>query len=94
MKNKLSYIGFYSLKPIINSMNNKVRKALFKVRGFLKNPLIPIPFKRSVISSVVLGIVAYYAPLLGSNKSRTKGTQQLVNKGLYWISGSKNINSF
>ncbi|OUM58884.1 hypothetical protein PIROE2DRAFT_15759 [Piromyces sp. E2] len=61
-------------------MNNKVRKALFKVRGFLKNPLIPIPFKRSVISSVVLGIAAYYAPLLGSNKSRTNGPQQLVNK--------------
>ncbi|OUM60837.1 hypothetical protein PIROE2DRAFT_13316, partial [Piromyces sp. E2] len=36
----------------------------------------------------------YYAPLLGSNKSRTNGTPHLVNKGLYWINGSKNRNSF
>ncbi|OUM57620.1 hypothetical protein PIROE2DRAFT_17330 [Piromyces sp. E2] len=55
-----------------------------------------IPFNNtlSVISSIVLGIVTYYAFLLGSNKSRTNGTQQLVNKSLYWISGSKNKNSF
>ncbi|OUM61347.1 hypothetical protein PIROE2DRAFT_12689 [Piromyces sp. E2] len=87
----------YSLshKTVINSMNNKVRKALFKIRSFLKNPLILIPFKRSVISSTVLGIVAYYAPLLTSNKSRTNRTQQLVIKGLYWISGSfKRNNGF
>ncbi|OUM63139.1 hypothetical protein PIROE2DRAFT_10407 [Piromyces sp. E2] len=52
---------------------------LFKVRGFLKNPLIPTPFKRSVIFSIVLGIVAYYAHLLESNKSILNETQQLVN---------------
>ncbi|OUM70180.1 hypothetical protein PIROE2DRAFT_1881 [Piromyces sp. E2] len=57
-----------------------------------KNKLLHVP--RSVIFSVVLGIVAYYAPLLGSNISKTNGTQQLVNKGLFWISGSKNKNSF
>ena len=83
-----------SLKPIIDSMKNKVMKALFNVRGFLKNPLIPIPFKRTLISSIVISRVAYYAPLLGSNKSRTNSTQQLINKGLYWILGSNGRNSF
>ena len=83
-----------SLKPIITALNNKVCKALFNIRGFLKNPLIPIPFKRTLISSIVIGRVAYFAPLLGSNKIRTKRTQSLVNKGLYWITGSKDRNSF
>ena len=32
------------LKPIIQRMNNKVRKALYSIKGFLKNPHIPIPF--------------------------------------------------
>ncbi|OUM60429.1 hypothetical protein PIROE2DRAFT_13816 [Piromyces sp. E2] len=81
--NCYTYLGIpfdntLSLKPVVNSMNNKVRDFLF-----LKLPLIPIPFNRSVISSVVLGIDAYYAPLLGFNKSRTNGTQPLVNKGRY-----------
>ena len=83
-----------SLKPIIEAMNNKVRKALYNVRGFLKNPLIPIPFKRSVLSAIVISRVSYYAPLLGSNKVRTKTVQSLVNKGLFWITGSSNRNSF
>ena len=79
---------------IITALNNKVSKALFNIRGFLKNPLIPIPFKRNLISSIVIGRVAYFGPLLGSNKNRTKRTQQFVNKGLYWIAGSKDRNSF
>ncbi|OUM64146.1 hypothetical protein PIROE2DRAFT_9186 [Piromyces sp. E2] len=90
--NCYTYLGIrfdntLSLKPVINSMNI--------TKGFLKNPLIPIPFKRSVIFfQLCLVIVAYYAPLPGSNKSRTNGTQQLVNKSLYWISGSKNKEFF
>ena len=39
------------LKPIIQRMNNKVRKALYSIKGFLKNPHIPIPFKKNVIFS-------------------------------------------
>ncbi|OUM61892.1 hypothetical protein PIROE2DRAFT_12007, partial [Piromyces sp. E2] len=69
-------------------------KHYLKLEVFLKiHQKIPNSFKRSVIV-LGIGIVAYYASLLGSNKARTNGTQQLVNKGLYWISGSKNKNSF
>ncbi len=63
------------LKPIIQRMNNKVRKALYSIKGFLKNPHIPIPFKRMLFSAIVIGQVSYYAPLLGSNKVRTRTTQ-------------------
>ena len=73
-------------------MNNKVRNALYSIKGFLKNPHIPIPYKRMLFSAIVIGQVSYYAPLFGSNKDRTRSTQTLVNSGLYWIEGfSKGI---
>ena len=48
--------------------NNKVRKALYSIKGFLKNPHISIPYKRMLFSAIVIGKVSYYAPLLGSNE--------------------------
>ena len=37
------------LKSTIQRMNTKVKKALYSIKGFLKNPHIPIPYKRNVI---------------------------------------------
>ena len=71
----------------MEQMNNKVRNALYSIKGFLKNPHIPISYKRMLFSVIVIGQVLYYAPLLGSNKDRTRSTQTLVNSGLYWIEG-------
>jgi len=97
--NCYTYLGIpfdsdLSLKPIIKSTNNKVRKALFSVRGFLINPYMPISFKKSVFNSVVVSQVSYVAPLLGSNKTRTNGAQRLINKGLSWIAGLRKRSSF
>jgi len=75
------------LKPIIQRINNKARNALYSIKGFLKNPHIPIPYKRMLFSAIVIGQVSYYAPLLGPNKDRTRSTQTLVNSELYWIEG-------
>jgi len=75
-------------------MNNKVRNALYSIKGFLKNPHIPIPYKRMLFSAIVIGQVSYYAPLLGSNKDRMRRTQTLVNSRLYWIEGFSKGNSF
>ena len=56
-----------------NEWINKVRNALYySIKGFLKNPHIPIPYKRMLFSAIVIGQVSYYAPLLGSNKDRTR----------------------
>ena len=66
------------LKPIIQRMNNKVRYALYSIKGFLKNPHIPILYKWMLFSAIVIGQVSYYAPLLGSNNDRTRSTQTLV----------------
>jgi len=41
----VSFSNNLELKPIIQRMNNKVRKALYSIKGFLKNPHIPIPCK-------------------------------------------------
>jgi len=82
------------LKPIIQRMNNKVRNTLYSIKEFLKNPHIPIPYKRMLFSAIVIGQVSYYAPLLGSNKDRTKSTQTLVNSGLCCIEGFSKGNSF
>jgi len=38
-----------------------------------------------LFSAIVIGQVSYYAPLLGSNKERTRSTQTLVNTELYWL---------
>jgi len=97
--NCFTYLGVpfsndLELKSIIQRMNNKVRKALYSIKGFLKNPHIPIPYKRMLFSAIVIGQVSYYAPLLGSNKDRTRSTQTLVNSGLYWIEGFSKGNSF
>jgi len=71
-----------------------VRKELYSIKGFLKNPHILIPYKGMLFSAIVIGRVSYYAPLLGSNKERTRSTQTLVNTGLYWIEGFSNRNSY
>ena len=47
-----------------------------------------------LFSAIVIVQVSYYAPLLGSNKDRTRSTQTLVNSGLYWIEGFSKGNSF
>ena len=68
------------LKPIIQRMNNKVRKALYSNKGFLYNPHIPLPYKGMLFSAIVIGqVFQYYATLLGSNKERVRSTQTLVN---------------
>ena len=63
------------MKPIIQRIINKVRNALYSIKGFLKNPHISIPYKRVLFSAIVIGQVSYYAPLLGSNKDRMRRTQ-------------------
>jgi len=75
------------LKNIIKSPTNKVRKALYSIKGFLKNPLVPIKFKELVFKSVVIIKVSYIAPLLSTNKINISSIQQLINLELYWIGG-------
>ena len=60
-----------SLKPILSNMYVKVNKSLNSFRNFLTNNTIPIHFKKMVLQSFVISKALYYAPLLGSNKSRT-----------------------
>ena len=47
-----------------------------------------------LFSAIVIGQVSYYAPLLGSNRERTRKTQTLINSGLYWIEGFSKGNRF
>lgn len=83
-----------SLKPIISHLRTKVRKALFSVKGFLRNNKIPLIQKKRLFNSVIIGRISYYAPLLGSNKTRTKSLQTLINYAFYWMAGFNNPNSF
>ena len=83
-----------SLKPVIKYFNNKVRKSLFSISGFLKNSRIPLPFKKATLNSCVYGKLSYIAPLLGSNKEKSKGAQDLINMGLYWAAGVHKAKSF
>jgi len=97
--NCYTYLGIpfsndLELKPIIQRINNNVRKALYSIKRFLNSPHIPIPYKSMLFSAILFGQVSYYAPLLGSNAERTRNTQTLVNSGLYWIIGFSNGNSF
>jgi len=57
------------------------------MKEFLKNPHIPILYKRMLFSAIVIGQVSYYIMhlYLDQNKERTKSTQTLINSGLYWI---------
>ena len=57
------------------------------MKEFLKNPHIPILYKRMLFSAIVIGQVSYYAPLFGSNKERTRMTQTLDNSRLNWNEG-------
>ena len=75
-------------------MNNKVRKALHSIKGFLKNPHISILHKRMLFSAIVFCQVSYYTPLIGSNIERTRNTLTLVNTRLYCIKGFSNRNSY
>ena len=97
--NWYTYLGIpidksLSLNTIIKLLNFKVTKALFSVRKFLSNSKIPIPFKKIIINSYVFSKVSYFAPLHGSNKTRTNNTQKLINKGLRWIAGLQKVKSF
>jgi len=47
-----------------------------------------------LFSAIVIDQVSYYAPLLGSNKDRTRSAQKLINSGLYWIEGFSKRNSW
>jgi len=82
------------LKNIIKLITNKVCKALFSIKGLLKNPLVPIKLKELVLKSVVISKVYYIAPLLGSNEINTNNIQKLINLRLYWIGGFSKRNSF
>jgi len=66
-------------------MNNKVNNALFSVSNFLRNPRIPIPFKKIILNSIVISRVSYFAPLLGSNKNHSRVAQSTINTGLGWV---------
>ena len=97
--NCYTYLGIpfdksLSLKPIIKLLNTKVLKSLYSVSNFLRNPRIPIHFKKIIINSYVISKVSYFAPLLGSNKIRTNVAQKLVNRGLYWAAGIHKAKSF
>jgi len=72
--NKDTYLAFFLTlkKPIIQRMNNKVRKALYFIKGFLKNPHIPIPYKRLLFLAIVIEQVSYYAPLLGIKQRKNE----------------------
>ncbi|KAG4106127.1 hypothetical protein H8356DRAFT_1631271 [Neocallimastix lanati (nom. inval.)] len=86
------------MNPIIKLLNSKVTKAFFYVCKFLSNSKIPIPFKKIIINSYVLGKVSYFAPLLGSNKARTNNTQKLTSAipiiRLRWIAFIQKAKSF
>jgi len=64
-KNCYIYLGVpflnnLELKTIIQRINNKVRIVLYSIKEFLKNPHIPIPYKRMLFSTIVIGQVSYY----------------------------------
>jgi len=82
-----------SLKPVVSLLRQKIRKALFSNKGFFKNSNIPLFFKKTLFNSALIGRISYYAPLLGSNKSRSKSIQSLINVVFYWIAGFNNPNS-
>jgi len=82
-----------SLDSVLKVLNNSVR-TLFSVGGFLRNTGIPLPFKKTIIKSYIISKVSYFAPLLGSNKEKTKVAQQFINLGLYWAAGVHKAKSF
>jgi len=55
-------------------MNNKVRKSPYFIKGFHNNLHVPILYKQMLFSAIVIEHVSYYAPILGSNKERTRST--------------------
>ena len=91
--NCYTYLGIpfdnkLSLNPITKHLRNKVRKALFSIKGFLRDTNIPLYYKKLLFNSVIIGRISYYASLLGSNKNRSSLTQMLINQGFYldsWI---------
>jgi len=82
-----------SLKPVISLLRQKIRKALFSNKGSFKNSNIPLFFKKILFNSALIGRISYYAPLLGSNKTRSKSIQNLINVVFYWIAGFNNPTS-
>jgi len=73
-------------KNIIKSTTNKVCKAIYSIKGFLKKPLILIKFKELVLKSFIISKVSYIVPLLGSNIINTCNIQKLINLGIGGIS--------
>ena len=83
-----------SLTPIISHLHFKVQKALYSIKGFLRNTKIPLYFKKLLINAALISRISYYAPLLGSNKKRSDKIQKLINLAFYWIAGFNNPVSF
>ena len=88
-----------SLKPVLCNMYKKVQNSLFSLKSFMTNNSVPIGMKKIILQSFVISKVAYYAPLLGSNKKRTSRVQSLINTGLFWCINSNrgknnNISSY
>jgi len=82
-----------SLKPIISNLNTKLNLTLNSFYRFLHNKYIPLILKRRILSSHIVGTINYYAPLLGSNKQKTRKAQTILNRGLFWSLGHKNVNA-
>ena len=66
-----------SLKPIQSKLNSNLNVKLNSYFRFLINKYVLISF--------IFSLVLYYAPLIGSNKSRCSKAQKIINRGLYWI---------
>jgi len=79
-----TYLGipfdkYLSLDSVLKILNNSERKALFLIGGFLRNPRIYLPFKKTIINYYIISKVSYFVPLLESNKKKSKEAQK-INK--------------
>jgi len=89
----ISFDNELSLKPVVSLLCQKIKKALFSNKSFFKNSNIPLFFKKILFNSALIGRISYYASLLGSNKTRSKSIQNLINVVFYWIAGFNYPNS-
>jgi len=61
-------------------MDNKIRKAFYSLKGFLKNPHIPIPYKRMLFSAIVVGqsFVLYISTWIQQKKKKKEVYRHLI----------------
>jgi len=71
------------LDPMVKYMNNKVNNALYSVSNFLRNPKIPISFKKNYSQLYIISRISY----LDLIKKHSKQAQSTINIGLGWIAG-------